>query len=94
MTRKAFLSALLATTALTLTGFPAQAQGACLSQIEIQSLSDSGQIMPFPEVRALLSGKALSFDVCEEGGRLVYKINVDEGGQARIISLDARTGRP
>ena len=94
MTRKTFLLALLATTSLSLIGMPAVAQGACLTPAEIQSLTNSRQIVSFPEVKARLSGTALSFDVCEEGGRLVYKIRVDEGGQARIITLNARTGQP
>ena len=96
MTRKTFLSLLLATTCLVFPVLPANAQGACLSPQQIQNAKDAGQILPFPEIlqRAQLPGKALSFDVCDEGGRLVYRIKVDEGGQARIVSLNAQTGRP
>lgn len=98
MTRKTFLSALLASTALFLSGVPANAQGACLSSQQIQSAVASGSILPLNEILArsgIPPNTVLSpVRVCDQGGQPYYQIPVDEGGQARTIALNAITGQP
>ena len=99
MTRKTLLLALFASTALILPGLSAGAQAACLSDREIQAAVASGQILPLNAVMAqagLPPGTKVlpPVQVCDQGGQLFYTVNVLEGGQARTISLNARTGRP
>lgn len=93
MTRKTHISALIITAALALSGLPAQ--GACLSNNDIQNAIGSGQILSFNEIvaRAGLSG-VLSFKVCDRGGQWYYEVTVDEGSQVRKVLLNAKTGRP
>lgn len=97
MTRKTFLSALLASLALFLPASAAQAQGACLSPQEIQNAHATGQILRFEQVRANLPPDMKvvgEFKVCDQGGQLYYIIPVLQGGNAQTISLNASTGRP
>ena len=98
MTRKALLLALLASTALSLTGLPAAAQGACLSDRDIQNAWASGQILPFERIKASLPPGAKvvgKFEVCDQGGQFRYLVPVlINGSDARTISLNAVTGQP
>jgi uncharacterized membrane protein YkoI len=96
MTRKAFLATLLAFFALALPVLPVEAQGACLSDREIQSAISSGKILPLNKIitRAGLTGKVLSFKVCENGGQLQFVISIDEGSRVRKVYVNAKTGRP
>ena len=98
MTRKTFLLALLASTALILPGLSAGAQAACLSNRDIQAAKDARQILPFEAIKANLPPGAKvvgNFEVCEQGGQLRYQIPVlINGTEARTISLNAVTGQP
>jgi hypothetical protein len=94
MTRKTFLSSLLASVAVFLPIVPVAAEGACLSDREINQAVANGQILPFNTISSRLSGKPLSFKVCDRGGQLYYEVTVDEGAQVHKVYLNAKTGQP
>jgi uncharacterized membrane protein YkoI len=70
------------------------AQAACLSPLEAQKAAESGQIKSFDQVLAQAgiddSVKILNRQVCDEGGRLVYKVGIFKDGQAQNLVLDAQ----
>ena len=94
MTRKTFLSLLLASTALALLALPANAQGACLSDRDIQNAVASRQILPSDEVlrQAGIRPNQIvgKLRVCDQGGQLFYMVPVLQGGEAKTISLRAK----
>lgn len=95
----ALFAALLISTALTLPGTPALAQGgACLSEPEIQNAIAAQQIRSLPEILSLagLSREDVvgAVRVCDLGGQLFYQVSVLSGGEAQTISLNAVTGVP
>ncbi|MBU1305509.1 MAG: hypothetical protein KKF33_08315 [Alphaproteobacteria bacterium] len=78
---------------LALTGAGA-AQAECLDNRQIQDAVSSGQIMSLADVLASAgidsSAKVLNVAVCDEGGRLVYRIGVlTASGEAQNLVLGA-----
>lgn len=87
---------LAAALALALMGagtLPASAQG-CLSNREIQEAISSGQVIsPYEAVEraGYASSDVLDFQLCDQGGRLVYIIQVlSPSGEAQNLVLDAQ----
>lgn len=97
LTRKPSALVVLATVlALAATGagtLPASAQ-ACLSNREIQEAISSGQVMsPYQAVEraGYDSSDVLDFQLCDQGGRLVYIVQVlSPSGEAQNLVLDAQ----
>ena len=91
---KFLISAVLALTLGLATSGAAQAQ-ACLDNRQIQEAVSSGQIMSLDAVLAAAgidgSAKILNVAVCDEGGRLVYRIGVlAASGEAQNLVLAAQ----
>jgi uncharacterized membrane protein YkoI len=73
----------------------AAAQAACLDKRQIQEAVSSGQIMSLDVVLASAgigsNAEVLSVQVCDEGGRLVYRIGVlKPDGDAQNLVLNAQ----
>lgn len=71
------------------------AQAECLDNRQIQEAVSSGQIMSLADVLSSAgidgSAQVLNVAVCDEGGRLVYKIGVlTASGEAQNLVLDAQ----
>lgn len=71
------------------------AQADCLDNRQIQEAVSSGQIMSLADVLSSAgidgSAQVLNVAVCDEGGRLVYKIGVlTASGEAQNLVLDAQ----
>lgn len=96
LTRKpSALVVLAAVLALALTAgtLPASAQS-CLSNREIQEAISSGQVMsPYEAVQraGYDSSDVLDFQLCDQGGRLVYIVQVlSPSGEAQNLVLNAQ----
>ena len=81
--------------ALALLGSGAAQAQACLDNRQIQEAVASGQIMSLDAVLAAAgidgSAKILNVAVCDEGGRLVYRIGVlAASGEAQNLVLSAQ----
>ena len=71
------------------------AQAECLDNRQIQEAVSSGQIMSLADVLAAAgidgSAQVLNVAVCDDGGRLVYKIGVlTASGEAENLVLPAQ----
>ncbi|WP_210272764.1 PepSY domain-containing protein [Chthonobacter rhizosphaerae] len=83
----AFLAAALAATA------PTAAAADCLSAREAQAAIASGEAMRLSSVARRVDGDIVNAELCESGGRLVYRLAVmGPGGRVVTIVVDARTG--
>ncbi len=75
-------------------GMTSAAQAACLSPLDAQKAAESGQIKSFDQVLVQAgiddSVEILNRQVCDEGGRLVYKVGIMKDGQAQTLVLDAQ----
>ncbi|NBN62879.1 hypothetical protein GWI72_09255 [Microvirga tunisiensis] len=74
---------------LLLPSLPAGALAACLSQPQAQQAVASGQALSLGSVAAGLQGEIVRAQLCEEGGRYVYRLSVLENGQVTTIVVDA-----
>ena len=75
-------------------GTPAQAgqHDRARSAVQAGEAQPLGAILPAIEQR--YPGRALSADIAERGGNLIYRIKwLGNDGQVRDITVDARTGR-
>jgi uncharacterized membrane protein YkoI len=88
-----FVAPLVLCLALAVTSMGA-AQAACLSPLDAQKAAEAGEIKSFDQVLAQAgiddSVKILNRQVCEEGGRLVYRVGIFKDGQAQNLVLDAQ----
>lgn len=70
----------------------ADAHDRARSAVQAGEARPLGAILPSIEQR--YPGRALSADVAEEGGNLIYRIKwLGQDGKVRDITVDARTGR-
>ncbi len=72
---------------------PAAAAG-CLSPDEARRAVASGEALRLGEVAGLVGGDIVSAELCDRGGRLVYRLAVIRGGGKVVtVVVDARTGQ-
>jgi hypothetical protein len=71
---------------------PAMAAG-CVAGQEARALLERGEAIPFPEAlqRAGYSGDQLAGgpQLCEAGGRYVYRVKIVEQGQVQSVTIPA-----
>jgi uncharacterized membrane protein YkoI len=75
---------------------PALAQGGC-QPVDPRTAAQSGQIAPLSRFldsirQATGGGTPIGSQVCQMGGRLVYRVQVIIGGRQVTIDIDAATG--
>lgn len=88
-----FLS-MLVVAAAAFTG-TVEAEAACLSAQEARKAVASGEAVRLGRVARRVGGDIVDAQLCEQGGRLVYRLAVlTEGGAVQTILVDARTGQP
>lgn len=65
---------------------PASAR--CLSQAEARQAVASGQAAPLGSVAGAAGGEIVKAQLCQEGGRFVYRLSVVVGGavQTKVIN--------
>lgn len=89
-----FLS-MLVIAAAALAGTAVEAEAACLSAQEARKAVASGEAVRLGRVARRVGGDIVDAQLCEQGGRLVYRLAVlTEGGAVQTIVVDARTGQP
>ena len=77
---------------------PALAQGGC-QPVDPRMAAQSGQIAPLSSFlgairQATGGGVAVGSQLCQSGGRLVYRVQVMIGGRQVTINIDAVSGAP
>ncbi|MCY1708616.1 PepSY domain-containing protein [Pannonibacter sp. SL95] len=80
---------LIVLAALVGTSMPSSASAACLSQGEAQQAVSSGQAQPLGSVAGTVQGEIVRAQLCEEGGRYIYRLSVLENGQVTTVVVDA-----
>ncbi|MBH0237597.1 PepSY domain-containing protein [Methylobrevis albus] len=68
------------------------AEAACLSSGEARDAVASGQAARLSAVTRGIDGDVVNAQLCESGGRLVYRLAVMQGGRVVTIVIDARSG--
>ena len=61
----------------------------CLSQSEARQAVASGQAASLGSVAGQAGGEILRADLCREGGRYVYRLQVSKGGQVQTVVVNA-----
>ena len=83
---------LLAATVLSAAG-AGPAAAACLSSGEARQAVASGEAQRLGSVVGAVDGDIVNAELCESGGRLVYRLAVmREGGEVVTVVVDAQTG--
>ena len=77
---------------------PALAQGGC-QPVDPRVAGQSGQIAPLSSFLGSIrqqtgGGTPIGSQVCQMGGRLIYRVQVMVGGRQVTINIDAATGAP
>lgn len=81
---------LLLISAILATSLGAQAaSAACLSQGQAQQAVSSGKAEPLGSVAGSVKGEIVRAELCEEGGRYVYRLSVLDNGQVTTVVVDA-----
>jgi hypothetical protein len=100
MMKRIVLALLLCATLVAAGGgaAPALAQGGC-QPVDPRAAAQSGQIAPLSNFlgsirQATGGGTPIGSQVCQMGGRLVYRVQVMVGGRQMTINIDAATGAP
>lgn len=86
-------AAAAALAALAVLAVPQAAMAACLSPSQARAAIANGQAQPLGAIAGAVRGEIVRAELCEQGGRLVYRLSVLSGERLVTRVVDARTGQ-
>ncbi|MCA1297544.1 PepSY domain-containing protein [Stappia indica] len=79
--------------AVAVLAVPQAAMAACLSPSQARAAVANGQAQPLGAIAGAVRGEIVRAELCEQGGRLVYRLSVLSGERLVTRVVDARTGQ-